>query len=383
MRVPNELLKKLVREGIEGLGFVPRLNELTNQIEDGHAQWTDANYSRLHIELRELAPSSYIDDMVAVMADDERYNPVKEWIDHLRETGWDGTDWIHKLTQYFENPDGLFEPYLKKWMIGAVDRAYNGGTRNPMLVLDGPQESGKSSFVRWLCPKILRKYYREGQIIPNDKDYRLALTRTFIWEVGEVDATTKRAEASALKDFLTISSVKDRDAYARVATERPTISSFIGTFNDIGGFLNDASGSSRFRVCKLSRINWMGYTTDPDDLSYLCWLQAIALWARGETNELDKKEKQRMAEVNDNYTMANNTQYAIEEYFNITPGSDDFVSSNYIREILQRRGLSGMELDARRIASCLRALGCDGPKQKKINGVNKKGWFGISKKLDA
>ena len=246
-------------------------------------------------------------------------------------------------------------------MIGAIDRISTGGTRNPMLVLDGVQKSGKSSFVKWLCPEPLRQYFREGQIRPDDKDHRLALIRTFIWEIGEIDNTTKRADASALKDFITISAVKERGAYDKYTSDRPTICSFIGTFNNVSGFLTDPTGSTRYRVCKLGKINWIGYTTDPDDLATKIWSQAIALWKNGETNNLSPEEEAMMYKINAGYVLENNTRFALEEYFNIDPSRDDFTSSNYIREILQTHGLHGADIDARRVASCLLEMGCMGP----------------------
>lgn len=380
--IPAELMKEYVRKGISELGYQPRFNELSQQMQNGEEQWKDADYSKLHIELRNIAPASYIDDMVRVVAEENKFHPALNWIREMRAAGWDGNDWIHQLATYFDNPDGMFETYLRKWMIGVVDKLQHEGVRNPMLVLDGAQESGKSSFVKWLCPRALVKYFREGQIIPTDKDYRLALIRTVVWEVSEVDATTGRAEASALKDFLTKQTVKERDAYAREAIERPAIASFIGTFNNISGFLNDASGSTRFRVCQLTRINWRGYTTDPDDLQELIWRQAVALYDMGETNELDTEQKQEMISINKNYILANNTRFALEEYFDIDPQSESFTSSNYIREILQNHGLHGLDLDAKRIASCLIEFGCK-PTVRKVNNKSRRGWVGISKRLIA
>ena len=382
--ISAEMKKQLVREGIRGSGFEPKYNEMTLQTQNGSGQWENAYDSILHTNLADIASPRYIDDMVLVMGWENKFHPIKTWIDNQRMNHtWDGVDYIHRLAQYFENPDGMFEIYLRKWMIGAIDRIYNGGTRNPILVLDGEQESGKSSFVKWLCPKPFRdQYFMEGQVRPDDKDHRLALLRNFIWEIGEIDATTKRADASALKDFLTISKVKERGAYDKRLTEHPTVCSFIGTFNNVAGFLTDPTGSSRFRVCKITKINWLGYSTDPDDLSALSWAQAIALWDSGETNELSREDKVKMERINSQYTLDNNTRFALEEYFVITPGSDDFTSSNYIREVLQDHGLRGADIDSRRVAACLLEAGCR-KAQKKTNGVNRKGWFGISKRLDA
>jgi predicted P-loop ATPase len=359
------------------------MNVLTQDIETDGRIMQQADYDRLYIELGDMAPDKYIKSMVSVMADDNKYNPLQDWINGIIDANaWDGTDWIHKLAEYFTNPDGMFEIYLKKWMIGAVDRVMKGGERNPMMVLNGGQMIGKSQFVRWLCPEHLKDYYDDGQIYVGDKDYRMKLGYTFIWEVGEVDATTNRQDAAALKDFLTKQSVKDRRAYAEVQTKQSTITSFIGTFNDIYGFLNDASGSTRFRICEVTAINWFGYTTDPDDLRKRIWEQAVALWLRGETNELSAEEKERKAEIDKQYIMVNNTLFALEEYFEINPDTKDFTSSNYIREILSDHGLKGADLDAKRIASCLKTLGCKSG-LKKTAGQVKRGWFGISKKLDA
>ena len=382
MQMPSEIMKQEVPKRIRALGYEPKFNVLTQAIETNGRLWADSDYDRLYIELKDIATDKYLKSMVSVMADDGKFNPLQDWInERIEANAWDGTDWIHKLCGYFENPDGMFETYLKKWMIGAVDKVMRGSERNPMLVLDGAQEKGKSRFVKWLCPPHLLAYYRDGQIYVNDKDYRMEEASTFIWEIGELDATTSKQEAAALKDFLTKIVVKDRPAYGRSKVQLPTITNFVGTFNNIYGFLNDATGSSRFRVCRLNKINWIGYTTDPDDLQSLIWDQAIAMWKNGETNQLNAEERKKMEEINRNYVLINNTLFALEEYFDIEPDTDYFCSSNLIWRTLRDHGLSGADIDAKRIASCLTSQGCRSG-QKKIMGVNKRGWFGISKKVD-
>lgn len=382
MGLPAAILEELLPQQIIGLGFCPRYNELTKMIQNGNEPWEDAYDSLLHIKLKDIANPRYIDDTVKSMAWKERFHPVKDWVDAVLP--WNGKDWIHQLCQYFENPDGMFETCLKKWMIGAIDRVYRGGTRNPMLVLDGLQQSGKSKFVRWLCPpELVEHYFREGMIRPEDKDHRLALIWTFIWEIGEIDATTKRADASALKDFITISTVKERGAYEKRASEQKTVTSFIGTFNDVIGFLTDPTGNTRYRVCRLKKINWIGYTTDPDDLQSLIWQQAIALWKAGETNELSPEEQKRMDQINSQYVLENNTRNAIEEYFDIDPENEDwFCSSEQIRVVLQNHGLHGADLDPRRVAACLMEKGCR-KSRPMTDKIRKRGWYGVSKKLTA
>ena len=97
-------------------------------------------------------------------------------------------------------------------MLGTVGKVINHD-QNFMLVLDGRQDIGKSSLVRWLCP--LPDYFIEGAIVPDDKDSTLRLIRHWIWEVGELQSTTRKADREALKNFITTVSYTHLDVYKR------------------------------------------------------------------------------------------------------------------------------------------------------------------------
>ena len=99
------------------------------------------------------------------------------------------------------------------------------------LVLDGPQGIGKSFLVRWLCPK--ERYYIEGGINTEDKDSLIRLASKWIWEVGELQATTRKADREALKDFISRRDVTVRPAYGRYDIVKPALASFIVTINEL------------------------------------------------------------------------------------------------------------------------------------------------------
>ena len=106
------------------------------------------------------------------------------------------------------------------------------------LVLLGAQGKGKSGLAEWLCP-VPRLFY-EGPINPDDKDSLIRLINNWIWEVAELDSTTKRSERSALKHFISTKTVKVRVPYGQYDTEKPAAASMIGTINEDGtGFLHD------------------------------------------------------------------------------------------------------------------------------------------------
>ena len=129
-------------------------------------------------------------------------------------------------------------------MVGTVAKVYEQA-RNPMLVLAGPQDIGKSYFVKWLCSPLPGHFMKQA-INPDDKDSELRLTDTFIWEVDELPNTTTRQNSEALKSFLTMPFIKRRAAYGRYLTYKPAITLFVGTANfDGAGFLNDPTGTTR------------------------------------------------------------------------------------------------------------------------------------------
>ncbi len=382
---------QLIESHLSTMGHDLRRNILTDRVEDCGIPLDDYKRAAIRNEMRATGVRNmeHVADVIDEVADRNRYNPVLNYLEHWKDVPWDGTDWIHMISLYVdedvdEGEQGVFELYLRKWMVGAAARVLGqDGSRNPMLVLDGPQDIGKSMFVAWLCPRSLYPaYYKDAQIDPDNRDHVIGLARTFVWEAAELDKTANAKEASKIKSFITEYRVTERGAWKHDPMDLPTIANFIGTVNNVSGFLNDASGSSRFRVCRIKDIDYDGYTHARPDLVDLAWMQAVHLVMQGETRNLSKEERKYAEQINRKYSVINNTKFAIEEYFDIDPEMGLFTSFNYIRETLQRYGLSGADVEAKRIANSLTELGCK-PGQKKINGVNKRGYFGISKKLES
>lgn len=395
MTASTNLETQLIESHLDTMGHELRENILTQRVEDCGIPLEDGSEAAIHNEMRSVGirNMSHVDDVIKEIAWRNRYNPVYNYLNNWIETPWDGTDWIGVISGFVEEdinqtedePEhGVFPLYLRKWMVGAVAKVLQqDGCRNPMLVLDGPQDIGKSKFVEWLCPRALYpKYFRDAQIDPDDKDHKIGRATTFIWEAAELDKTANAKEASKIKSFITEYHVTERGAWKHYPLDLPTITSFIGTVNNVCGFLNDASGSSRFRVCKIRSIDYEGYMNASPDLVDKAWLQAVHLYLAGETRDLNQEEQAYATKINQKYSIVNNTKFALEEYFDIDPTQKWFTTSEQIRVVLQRQGLSGADLDAKRIAACLTELGCK-KDQKKINGIAKKGYYGISKKLEA
>ena len=212
---------------------------------------------------------------------------------------WDGEDHISRLVVgYLDETTGLGVIAFKRWLIGAVAKVFENA-QNFVMVWDGPQGIGKSVLARWICP--LPQYFIEGAINPEDKDSMLRSCTNLVWEVGELQATTRKSDRESLKDFVSKKVVSVRRAYGRYDTVKPQLSSFIGTINEDGaGFLTDPTGSRRFVIINLSKINWeYAANMRPEQL----WAQAMALYKKGESWNLTPEEKRLQKETNSTYQM--------------------------------------------------------------------------------
>ena len=169
-------------------------------------------------------------------------------MDFLESLAWDGQDHIATLSGYFTDKHSIFPKLLRYWLVGAVARVYTGGRQNRVLVLEGAQNLGKSYFARWLAAPIL-SYFSEAIPNPDDKDSRLALATTWIWEIKELGSVTRRADREALKNFITTRIVTLRKAYGKygcLKQSSPGTLKFMGNQTTRGFFRQGAA--TRFRV---------------------------------------------------------------------------------------------------------------------------------------
>lgn len=358
------------------LGYHFRLNDCDDHIENNGLPLTDGQAAEIRSKMRDLGfgKSHEVEDAYTAEAWRNKYHPVKEYLTSCK---YDGGSHIEDLAACFTDEYQMFDTWLKKWLVGAVAKVI-GNQQNRMLVLDGGQGLGKSSFVRWLAGG-LPAYHHEGQIDTyNRKDTEVQLMNTWIWEVSELGGTVARAEMNALKAILSQQWVKVRKAYGRHETNKPAMSSFIGTINNEAGFLNDYTGSRRYMVTKLTAIDWSYTRLRIDDV----WAQAMFLYQSGYKFTLDDTERETANEINEAYTVEDVTQAAILKYFEIdTQEQSWFLSTLDIAQVLEEKGIRYGSSNSTMMAvgRAMAALGL--PKVRKgPRGNREQGYCGIQKK---
>lgn len=346
-KLSEGILKELTK-----LGYSFRMNKTDDSIEVNGQGLSDAMQATIRADWRDLQQKNIsvkaVEDVYIAAAAKNAYHPIQ---DYLRGLQWDGQDHISRLIQHITSADApvvyddgttlpLHAVYLYKWLIGAVQKVFTG-KQNAMLIFDGPQNLGKSEFVRWLARSMMR-YYHEGPINTADKDNDVRLITAWIWEVSELDATTRKADVAALKDFVTRQIVSVRKAYARNEIKKPAMASLFGTINNSVGFLADDTGSRRYWPTKITAIDWNYRTNINVDQ---VWAQAYTLWMNGETNLLTPEEVATRETVNERYEVQSTLDDYLDMFFTITGDKDDSLSAGEIIQHLNEKGvrLSGTE----------------------------------------
>jgi hypothetical protein len=380
-RAPREWSSEEAISALSQLGYAFRMNLCSDSVEVNGQRITDATRARMLTQMRDLGfkNAQAIEDAYTAEAADYAYHPVRDWMDSLH---WDKRDRITELTSYFPNTHPpmtdrnghtrtVFSLYLRRWLVGAVAKVYEG-EQNMMLVLDGPQRIGKSYFVNWLC-SCLPDFFIEAPIRPDDKDYRIRLAEKFIWEVAELDATTRRQDVSALKSFITERTVTVRRPYGRYDVTKPAMASLIGTINATnGGFLADTTGNSRFLVVTLERIDF-DYVKHID-ITQL-WAQAVAMYRAGEPWALSADERAQQDTINEAYEVDNPLAGALASHFAVGD-KDDWLPTSIIVEVLTDKG---HRFNMNALAAAAHDIGLV-RKQRRVGGKHVWGYEGIREK---
>lgn len=188
---------------------------------------------------------------IKAIADKYAYNPVVEWID---SKPWDGVDRLSDVINRVEvvkDYEKVRDIYLHNWFRCAVGMLENGTKGmnldyEGILVFQGSQGIGKTSWFKGLVEQDYRHLVRDGfELDLNSKDSRISFSSHWMVELGELDATFKKSEVSALKAFTTMSSDKVRRPYDRVDTTMFRRTVMFASVNDMQ-FLQDDTGNRRF-----------------------------------------------------------------------------------------------------------------------------------------
>lgn len=239
------------------------------------------------------------------------YHPFKEYFNNLPK--WDNSDHIGEVIKLVTPKKGQEErlnTLFRKWIVAVVASAIELKENHTAMIFAGDQGIGKTSFFANLVPKELKKYYKEEQIDPTNKDHKIMITNSFILNLDELDGIT-RGESHKLKQFMTSSNHDIRKPYARYSVMLKRRASFCGSVNRLN-FLNDGTGSRRFFVVEALKIDYLTNINHNQ-----LYAQALDLLNSGFQYWLDMAEIEVINKQNEEYQKESAESDLLDYYFEI------------------------------------------------------------------
>lgn len=332
---------------LAGLGFSFRLNELDDAIEVCNPRlhtwerWrriTDIVDATVYNAMcdRGFVNKTRVEAVVKQVAGENTYHPIRAKLNSLT---WDGEDHIALLASHLK-PNGKAGPtviryedgtvrttphaFLRRWVVAAVGVAMaDSEDRHKVqpftLVLEGAQGQGKSTLVANLCSPFGPEFFCSDELNSDrdDDETKRKQATKFIWELGELKATTTRRDVNSLKNKLTQTHVTFRVPYARHPVTKPVLACFIGTVNDDGdGFLRDTTGNRRFAIAPLESLDRSyGATVNIEQV----WAQALHLYRNGESWQFSPEEA--------------TVQNTINEFYHVKRGLDEMMNDLFVLDL--------------------------------------------------
>lgn len=238
-------------------------------------------------------PQSMLADYVKLIADRNAFNPVRDWI---TSKPWDGKE---RLQQLLDTVHVAGNPWLKnqlifRWLLSAVAAVFTpqGFESHGCLVFTGSQGTGKTTWFKRLAPAGLGVILSGAVLDPNNKDTVTNAVAHWIVELGELDATFRKADIARLKAFITNSVDKLRRPYDRIESEYQRRTVLCASVNE-GRYLVDDTGNRRWWTIPVVSIDYQ-HTIDMQQL----WAEVLAHVEGGEQHFLTFEENEALRQLN-------------------------------------------------------------------------------------
>ena len=340
-----------------------RFNEiaLEFEIKTENGDWTELNLNSLYIELTQAGINIAFNKLEILMRSHliTVFNPFENYFQNLEK--WDGENHIQRLISFVKTTDTEpFQIHFEKWLTRSVFCALKRGYINKQCFVfyNTKQNSGKTSFLRFLLPPSLEKYYTED--IGVDKDGLIALCKNLIINIDELSVMSK-TDVNILKAFISKNTVNARLPYDRKSSLMYRTSSFCGSTNR-SDFLTDETG----------RVRWIIFEVLEIDFGYSKKININQVWAQAYNNafarknynpELTAEDLIENEKRNEKFKHVSLEQEILITHFEKSENKSDFLTATEI--MLAMSNALGVRMNNVKIGKALTALNFERIKHSK------------------
>lgn len=276
------------------------------------------------------------------IADENQFNPVLQWV---RSKPWDGHSRLPELYATITSPEEEAKNLLiRRWLITSVCMAlYNGIDGAGCLVLQGPQDLGKTWWTKKLVPDHIRNELirTDATVDPKDKDSVSQVISYWICELGEIGATFRKSDLDALKSFITRDHDTMRRPYGEGDKRYPRRTALIASVDQMI-YLHDTAGNRRFWTIPCTAIN----SYHEIDMQQL-WAEILHLIeVDGESWRLEPDEKEHIRRINEEHMQIDPIFELVRDKYGWEFPLNDYKSATHIGSEIGLKNISQKETRA-------------------------------------
>lgn len=321
-------------------------------------EMSDAAFNTIRLDAFKrglMPPKDHYFDVIMELGQQAKRHPVREYLASLK---WDG---VGRAASLFTGYTGARDTLLTRaaaqlLLVAAVRRVKQPGCKfDYMVVLEGPQASGKSSFVRILGAGWHGENFSLGlaarEIIEQTRGKWLV-------EVPELTGMNTTHGQEHVKALLTRTVDEARAAYARFPSSVPRQWVPVASTNS-AQYLTDPTGNRRFLPVEASKVDFAALERDRDQL----WAEAVVLEKTWGPLVLP-------AEAAAEHTGAQKTREVIDPVREVLEPLFSGYTSGWVAADEVRRqagfdlGRLPNNIDANRIKACMTAMGFEHRRQR-------------------
>lgn len=323
--------------------------------------YEEVNEDKLFIELNKAGIKISIQKLISLLKSGYcvPYNPIQNYFFYLPPWRPNDPDYIEILANYVQvDNQEQWRLNFKKWLVRAVKCALNNDyvNKNALILVHSKQNSGKTTFCRFLCPPELKDYISE-HIDPGNKDFLISLAQNFIINMDELKQFSN-SDINHLKSIISTDIINQRLPYARRATVSYRRASFIGSTNETE-FLKDQTGNVRWICFKVNSINhdYNNFNTGKKEVDiHRVWAQAYELYKTDYKCDLTASEIAENEERNKQFQQLPLEAELIPNYFEISDKDNGlFLTASEIARELHIN--TGMRINHIQVGRSMNGLG--------------------------